>query len=471
MVTPTRSLPRIIPLAALALLVAVPLSAQKGADRLAFTPCADAARPHLVAGLVEIENVGGPRADAHLDAAVAADPDCPFARALRAFGHSDLTSDERLAALDRAVADAASGEVAELVAILAMRELRRPMTPVRLALTQAAARLTPDEPYFAMLAANQAGGNAAAAEALRAVAERFPDHAATRNLLGYSLQRSGHPAEGLEMIGEYVRLLPSHPNPHDSYAELLQLAGRLDEAERHYRRAIELDAGYHEGHVGLAEVAALRGDHADARRHLEAALARADGPAQRWPRLRALAFNAAVQGNIADVRRYMGESTAEAEKAGNAVAARTNRWNLAFLEAVEGNTAEATRTWAAAREDGNPYAGLGDVYLYAPLGDAARVAAGVKELERTAAANPTVNADAVALGRLMEAAVRGDVATVRRHLQELEGPGYRVIGHAYLARLLRQTGDREGAALAMKEVEDYRAIDMPAAYARRLARP
>ena len=470
MVTARWSAVALLPLALVSLLAADPVSAQKP-DRLAFASCADAARPHLAAALMEIENIGATRADPHLDAALAADPGCPFARALHAFGRTGLAAGDRLRELDRAVVDAAAGDVAELVAIAALREFRRPVTPARAALIEAAARVAPDEPYFATVAANQGTDNAVRAARLQEVVNRFPDYAAARNLLGYALYRSGSTAEGLREIGEYVRLLPDHPNSHDSYAELVQLEGRLDEAEGHYRRALELDPDYDQGHIGLAEVAELRGDRAAARGHIQAALSRVNDPARRWPHLRALAFNAAVQGDLENARRYLGESTADAEKAANAAAARNNRWFLAFLEAAEGNAERATREWTAIRDPDHLYAGLGDVYVYAALGDAARAAAGVKEFERSAAANPTVAADAVALARTIDAAVRGDVAAARTQLGTITTPDYRVIGHAYLARALRKAGDRQGEALALKEIDAYRTIDLAAAYARRIARP
>ncbi len=466
MITLKRCLLRLLPITAACLLATAPASAQQPVERLAFASCADDASPHLIAAILEIENVGGARADAHLDAAVAADPACPFARALRAFGHSGLSGEARLRALDRAVAEAATGDVAELVAIAALREWRRPATPARAALTEAAARLMPDEPYFAALGANT-GDNAVRAERLAAVAERFRDHAATRNLLGYALYRSGSTAEGLDAIREYVRLLPDHPNPHDSYAELLQLDGRLDEAERHYRRAVELDPGYDQGFRGLAEVAALRGDLADARGHLESALAAADSPARRWPHLRALAFNAAIQGDLDAARRHLRASAQEAEAAGAAAAARNNRWYIAYLEAAAGNADEAARAWTAVREDDYPFAGLSDVYVYAALGDAARTAAGLEALERSARTN-TIAPDALHVARLAEAAVRGDIAAARTHLAAIGNRGFQVLGHAFLARALRNAGDREGEAASRKEIEGYRAIDLAAAYARRL---
>ena len=39
----------------------------------------------------------------------------------------------------------------------------------------------------------------------------------------------------------YVAVAPDDPNAHDSYGEGLLTAGRIDEAVREYKRAIELD--------------------------------------------------------------------------------------------------------------------------------------------------------------------------------------------------------------------------------------
>src|SRR2546421_2568431 len=83
--------------------------------------------------------------------------------------------------------------------------------------------------------------------------------------------------------------LPLRDHPHDArilqnMAIALTKTRRVDEAIRHYRRALELDSTLAGAHYGLAFLLLKRGDPDGAERHLKAFLAHPPrGPdAQRW---------------------------------------------------------------------------------------------------------------------------------------------------------------------------------------------
>jgi tetratricopeptide (TPR) repeat protein len=90
--------------------------------------------------------------------------------------------------------------------------------------------------------------------------------------LGYAQFTAGDSAVALTTIGEYVRLAPTHPNAHDSYAEMLQRNGKYAEAITHYERAVQLDSTFAQGYAGIAESHMLQKKYADAIPHMQRAV-------------------------------------------------------------------------------------------------------------------------------------------------------------------------------------------------------
>jgi Flp pilus assembly protein TadD len=99
---------------------------------------------------------------------------------------------------------------------------------------------------------------------LRALAED-PDYATAYNQLSYVYSRRGEYAKAIEAAGKYVKLLPNEPNPHDSYAEMLRLSGRFEEALAHYRMALQIDPTFYISQKELGETYAILGDGERAR--------------------------------------------------------------------------------------------------------------------------------------------------------------------------------------------------------------
>ena len=63
--------------------------------------------------------------------------------------------------------------------------------------------------------------------------------------------------------------MPQDPNPQDSYAEILRMAGRFDQAIEHYRAALAMDVNFYSSQFGIADTYSLMGDQARARQEYE----------------------------------------------------------------------------------------------------------------------------------------------------------------------------------------------------------
>ncbi|MFZ1915968.1 MAG: tetratricopeptide repeat protein [Terriglobales bacterium] len=106
---------------------------------------------------------------------------------------------------------------------------------------------------------------------LRVVAED-PNYATCYNQLGYIYSRLGDLDRALESTAKYIELLPNEPNPHDSHAEMLRLAGRFPEALEQYRTALKIDPTFYISQKELGETYSLMGDEERARREYEKAI-------------------------------------------------------------------------------------------------------------------------------------------------------------------------------------------------------
>jgi tetratricopeptide (TPR) repeat protein len=69
----------------------------------------------------------------------------------------------------------------------------------------------------------------------------------------------------IAFMDKYAAALPGDPNPEDSYAEILRLAGHFDESIKHYRAALAIDSKFYSSQFGIADTYSLMGDQARAR--------------------------------------------------------------------------------------------------------------------------------------------------------------------------------------------------------------
>ncbi len=342
---------RLTPLiAAVAVLTAVPLTARSQADTsLKLTTTSQQAASEFRAGVRDYENVSFDAAGSHFKAAVDADPNFGLARVFWVGTNGFPTRAQREAELNRGVADAARGNVNELILATAYREAFLNHRDAANALFRAASQLMPSDRLAAFGGAFGTFGNARL-PALREFAARYPDYAPTYNSLAYSLWGAGDRAGALAAAKRQVELNPTAPNPHDTYAEILQWNGNFPEATAHYLQATKLSPRFPEAYAGLAEVAALQGNYDQARSYLNQAIANAWSPIQKLGYMWQIAGTYALQGGATDAITKQLEAIAAESRAQNRLdGAAVAYAHLAAVQANAGNVAAAHRYIAMAK--------------------------------------------------------------------------------------------------------------------------
>jgi len=449
----------------LALASAVPLSAQDAAragGTLSVTTGSDEARTAFWAGLDDLENIFFERGGRQLQRALGLDPKLGLARAAYGLFAPGLTPAQRDQEINQGVADAANASTGELLLALAWRARGADRTAERLVLFRAAAELLPQDRHLAYYVANSEPNLQERVRKLDAVTRRFPDYAPPYNQLAYARNTLGDMAGALTAAQQQVQVAPNLPNPHDSYAEMLQFAGRLDEATQHYQHAMGLDGDYIAAHTGLAEVAMLKGDGATARTHYGHAIQKETVPQTRLGYRQAIAVTYVNEGNL---KAAVAELTAVAEEAERnnfpAVAAGAHR-NLAVVEAALGDKNTPHGHLARAAELGGdvPVQQAFAAVTHALLGhlNPARAAA-TRYAEGGAAPNP-----APALMRNIHsvngvvAAAEGNAAGVLDASRQAGPAG--ALAKVLAAELLKKEGKRSEAQTLRDEVLAYSQVDV-----------
>src|SRR6185436_3068292 len=85
------------------------------------------------------------------------------------------------------------------------------------------------------------------------------------NLLGYAYRFSGKPAEAEKAFKKYIELIPDDPNPYDSYAELLMETGRFAESIKSYEKALAVDPRFVASYIGIGNNQIFLGKGTEAR--------------------------------------------------------------------------------------------------------------------------------------------------------------------------------------------------------------
>jgi hypothetical protein len=89
------------------------------------------------------------------------------------------------------------------------------------------------------------------------------------NYLGYAQISAGDLDAAEKAFKEYIRLVPSKPNPYDSYAELLLKMGRYDESITQYQKAYDIDNTFVDPLSGIGNNYIFKGDFAKAREYYQ----------------------------------------------------------------------------------------------------------------------------------------------------------------------------------------------------------
>lgn len=89
------------------------------------------------------------------------------------------------------------------------------------------------------------------------------------NMIGYSESDLGNYDAAEKAFMRYIELIPTLPNPYDSFAELLMKRGKFDESIVQYQKAYDLDNSFIMALNGIGDNYSLKGDFEKAREYYD----------------------------------------------------------------------------------------------------------------------------------------------------------------------------------------------------------
>jgi tetratricopeptide (TPR) repeat protein len=143
----------------------------------------------------------------------------------------------------------------------------------------------------------------------------FPDYAAALNDLAYGYADTGNFEKAFAAMDRYVALQPDQPNPHDSYGEILRMAGKFDAALEQYRLSIRIDPNFG-SELGVADTYALMGKEREAREEYDRAIVFAPSNGDKVQRELQSAVTWIRENNRKQVERALSDVARHAHSAG-----------------------------------------------------------------------------------------------------------------------------------------------------------
>jgi predicted Zn-dependent protease len=242
-------------------------SATPPAARLELGGASEQAKALFREAIFEAQNVGGAaRIRRAIDSAVKLSPQLTLARVYQAFTGPG-TGEVRAQAITDLMSTMVSAPPAELLLALYWREVAAGRGPAAVPVLRSLTELVPGEVDIAWMYVNTQVVGKPVAEQIRMrrdFIQKHPTYAAARNTIAYQLAATDLEA-AIQEIREYVRLVPTYPNAHDSYADLLLLQRKPAEALQHVQRELELDPQFTAGSMKLGTIQLMMGDAASAR--------------------------------------------------------------------------------------------------------------------------------------------------------------------------------------------------------------
>jgi tetratricopeptide (TPR) repeat protein len=275
--------------------------------------------------MTDYENLYLERANIGWRAAAEADPNFPLAQAWIAFNSRDPA--EATAARNKAKALAAKATPGERLMVEWIANVQENNFIAGISAMNDMLEMYPKDKRllylvgnWLMLANNYEQAQKMLERAL-AVDKNYP---AALNDLGYSYAQDREFPKAFAAMERYVALLPTQPNPQDSYAEILRMAGNFEGALDHYRAALKIDPDFASSQLGLGDTYALMGDQTRARAEYDKAIQIAHNDADR--------VDYSVQKAITWARE---NNFTEADKAFATVADKAHAQGLDLQEAQE----------------------------------------------------------------------------------------------------------------------------------------
>ena len=266
--------------------VAAPLYAHHlkpaATDLMPVTTSSAEARALYEKGMADYENLYLDRSNDDWRAAVKADPNLAVAWAWIAFNSSDPK--EVSAAREKAKALAPKLPPGEQLMIAWIAKVQEGDFIGGISAMNDLLEVYPKDKHLLYLAANWLmgeDGNEQAQTLLEkalAIDKNFPP---ALNDLAYVDARDRQFDNAFALMDRYVALLPKEPNPHDSYGELLRMAGNFEGSLKQYRAALKIDPDFITSQVGLGDTYALMGNQEQARMEYDKAIRYAQNEADR----------------------------------------------------------------------------------------------------------------------------------------------------------------------------------------------
>jgi tetratricopeptide (TPR) repeat protein len=255
-------------------------AAASDGGKIPITTKSDEARKEFLAGRDLAEKLRAQESVAHLDKALALDPD--FASAELARANSSATAKEFFEHLNKAVALASKASEGERLLILANEAgANGEVVKQKDYLDRLVAAHPNDERALLNLGGYYFGQQEyeQAIARYKKATQIAPDYSPAYNILGYSYRQQGNYQEAEQAFKKYIELIPNDPNPYDSYAELLLKMGRFDDSIAQYKKALSMDSHFVPSHLGISADLMYQGKPNDAEAELRqmAAQARNDG--------------------------------------------------------------------------------------------------------------------------------------------------------------------------------------------------
>src|SRR6201981_2084801 len=117
-------------------------------------------------------------------------------------------------------------------------------------------------------------------------------------------------------MDRYTAILPKEPNPHDSYGELLRMAGHFDQSLTQYQMALKIDPTFVTSQAGIADTYALMGNQPQARIEYDKAIVQAHNDADRIDYMMQKATTWVREANLNEADKAFAETAQKAHELG-----------------------------------------------------------------------------------------------------------------------------------------------------------
>jgi tetratricopeptide (TPR) repeat protein len=321
---------------------------QSAAKEMPATTSSPKARELFARALDDYSNLYLERANVGWRAAVQADPNFALAYVFIAYNSSDPA--EATGAQEKAKRLAPKASPGERLLIQWITSVREGNFIAGISAMNDMLEMFPKDKRLAYLAGSWLMGQNSYEQAQKTLEQALTldrNYPPALNDLAYCYAQSREFPKAFEVMDRYVAVLPTLPNPQDSYAEILRMSGNFEAALEHYRAALKIDPWFDYSQLGLGDTYALMGNQAQARVEYDKAIQNAFTPADR--------LTYALQSAITWARE---NNFAEADKAFAAVADKAHVLKFELTEAqahrmmslYQTGDAEALKHLASAEE-------------------------------------------------------------------------------------------------------------------------